>query len=265
MNIEPMLLEEVEGKEILEKPWIFQIKENGVRAIIHVKDHKIVGIRNRSNNPILYCFPELKNIVFDCDTAILDAEIVVFKNGKTIFYKGIDQRRSSPDAKKLRECPATIVLFDIIQFEQEVLINKPYKDRLALLDKFKYSKGMSQAAYESLVQVVRTSNDGVALWEKVVRENHEGLVAKDPNAIYELGKRSKQYIKVKNYKYVDVIVERTEPNPKGTKIFANVLIDDIPIQVECQQAGAFNIGVGDTIRVKYLDIVNDRLIQPTRF
>ena len=260
MMIEPMLLEEVEGKDILSKPWIFQIKENGVRAIIHVKDHKIVGIRNRSNNPILYCFPELKEDRFDFDTAILDAEIVVYRNSKSVFYGGIDQRRSTPDARRLRECPASIVLFDIIQLEQEVLINKPYKDRLAILQRYRWGGEIG-----GRIHLVETSMDGLALWDKVVKENHEGVVAKDPNAVYELGKRSKQYIKVKNYKYVDVVVEKIEPNPKGTKIFSNVVIDDVNISIECQQAGAFNIGIGDTIRVKYLDIVGDRLIQPTRF
>lgn len=266
MEIEPMLLTEVDDSIILsDTSKIFQEKHNGTRAIIHVKDHKIVGIRGRSNNPLLYCYPELKDVVFDCDTAILDGEVCVFKNGKSVFYGGIDQRRSTPDAKKLREFPVTIVLFDIIQYERDVLVYKPYSDRLALLEKFKFSKGMdSHAKYQSLVKVVESTNDGRALWDKVVAENREGVVVKDLRGVYELGKRSKQFLKLKNYKFVDVKVEKTEVNDKGTKIYSTIDIGGQNINVEAQQAGVFDINIGQTIRVKYLDIVGDRLIQPTR-
>lgn len=254
--IEPMLLSEVEDDSILDKAWIYQIKENGVRSIIHVKDGKIVGIRGRSNNPLLYCYPEFKDVKFDFNTGILDAEIVVMKNGKSVFYDGVDKRRSVPNNKTLRDYPASIVVFDIIQFEQDVLVYKSYKDRLAILEK--HIKPTDK------IRVIESTTNGRILWQRVVSENQEGLVAKDPNGIYELGKRSKQFLKLKNYKFVDVPVERMEVNEKGTKIYANVLINEVPIQVEAQQAGMFNINVGDVIRVKYLDIVGDRLIQATR-
>lgn len=262
MNIEPMLLTEVEDDRTLikDKTKLFQEKHNGVRAIIHVKDHKIVGIRGRSNNPLLYCYPELKDEEFEFDTAILDAEIVVFKDGKSIFYGGIDQRKTSPTTAKLKEFPVSVVVFDVIQLGNDVLINKPYKERLGLLQNYKWSGDRN-----GRVHLVETTTEGESLWDFVIRYNREGIVVKDPNAIYELGKRSKQYVKIKNYKYADVVVQKTEVNPKGTKIFGEVDINGQHINVECQQAGAFTIMIGDTIRVKYLDIVGDRLVQPTRF
>jgi len=258
MAVEPMLLTEVEDMNLInDTTKIFQEKHNGTRAIISVKGGKIVGIRGRSNNPVLFCYPELKDATFDFDTAILDAEICVFQNGKSVFYKGIDQRRSTPDGAKLRNFPVVAVIFDILQLEKEALINKPYKDRLAVMEKV--------IKNSDRIKLVESTHDGKALWDKVITDNREGVVVKDPNAIYELGKRSKAYLKLKNYKYVDVIVEKTELNEKGTKIYSNIVIDGTPIQVECQQAGMFNVHVGDNIRVKYLDIVGDRLIQPTRY
>lgn len=261
MEISPMLLTEVEDDTILDKGWIYAEKINGVRAIIHVKGGKIVGIRGRNNNPLLYCFPELKEATFNFDTAILDAECacLIGEGGKSVFYSGIDRRRSAPDAKRLREYPVTAVVFDIIQYEQEVLINKPYKTRLEYLEKIKDK-------IHGSIQILETTTDGRALWEKVVRENREGCVIRDPNGLYELGVRSKIGCrKLKNYKHVDVIVEKTELNAKGTKIYSNVVIDGVNIIVEAQQGGCFSINVEDKIRVKYLDIVGDRMIQPTRF
>jgi bifunctional non-homologous end joining protein LigD len=257
MNIEPMLLGEVNDDSILNKGWIYQIKQNGVRAIIHVKNHRIVGIRGRSNNPLLYCYPELKDEYFDFDTAILDAEICVLDSkGKSVFYNGINQRKTTPTTSRIKEYPITIIVFDVIQLETDVLINKPYKERLGLLQGYKWS---------NYVRLIESVNDGTALWNKVLRDDEEGLVAKDPNAIYELGKRSTRYLKYKNYKYADVLVEQIEPNPKGTKIRANIEINGCPVEVNCHQAGCFNINVGDTVRVKYLDIVDGKMIQPTRW
>jgi ATP-dependent DNA ligase len=182
---------------------------------------------------------------------------VVLKNGKSVFYGGIDQRRSVPSPARLKELSATIIVFDIIQFEQEVLVYKPYKDRLAVLEQ--------KILPTEKVRVVKSTNDGRVLWQHVVAEDQEGLVAKDPNGLYELGKRSKQCIKIKNYKYVDVVVEKTEPNPKGTKIYAHTEIGGREIAVECQRSGSFNINVGDNVRVKYLDIVGGHLVQPTNW
>jgi ATP-dependent DNA ligase len=253
--VDPMLLTEVDDRDsVLTKPWLFQIKENGVRSIIHIKNNKIVGIRSRSNNPTLYCYPELKDIQFNCGTAIIDAEICVMKNGKSIFYDGVNKRRSTPTNKILQDYPVTIIAFDIIQLESEVLVNKPYKDRIQKLG--------SIISDSTQFKVIEATMDGVALWDRVVAEDHEGLVAKDPNGVYEIGKRVKSNIKIKNYKHTNVLVEKTEVNNKGTKVWGKTLIGDKTIQVECQIQNTY-IDIGSTVNVKYLDIVGDRMIQPT--
>lgn len=259
MEIQPMLLTETYDMAVLEdtRKW-FQIKENGVRAIVHVKDHKVVGIRNRSGLPILYCFPEFKDIILPLATGILDAEICVFKAGKSVFYGGIDQRRSTPSASVLQAHRATMVLFDALKIESEVLLMKPYKYRYEVLcNAFQSHSG-------SLGWQIAMNYPGAELWERVVKENLEGVVVKDPNAIYELGKRSKQYLKIKNYKLVDVVVDKTEANDKGTKIFGKVNIDGTEIDVEAQLAGIFGVVAGVAHTIKYLDIQGHRLIQPTK-
>lgn len=261
MNIEPMLLSEVDDETILDKQWIFQEKYNGVRAIIHVKDHKIVGIRGRSGNPLLFYYPELKELDMPMNTGILDAEICVLKDGRSVFYGGIDQRRSAPTATKLRNYPVTAIVFDALQLNGETLTNVGYDKRLEKLEAFDWS-GEKRRRH---LQLIESTPDGRELWSKAKKENWEGIVAKNPLGIYELGVRSKQFLKLKNYKFVDVKVDKIEPNPKGTKIYAKAEIDGREINVECQRAGAFNINVGDNVRVKYLDIVGDRLIQPTNW
>jgi len=264
-EVKPMLLSETWDKSILnDDSKFFQVKENGVRALVHIKQGKVVGIRNRSNNPILFCFPEFRKLQFNFDTAILDAEICVFKGDKSVFYGGIDKRRSTPSNTVLQEYPATMVVFDCLKWEQENLLLKPYKYRY---DKFKDIE-VNEECHEGDFVRIAQNFDGQELWKEVVDKNLEGIVIKNPNAMYELGKRSKEYIKMKNYKLCEVLVERTEENSKGTKIFGTTTLNGdrtiVPLQVEAQLAGVFSVEIGTTHTIKYLDIVGNRLIQATK-
>ena len=98
--------------------------------------------------------------------------------------------------------------------------------------------------------------------DKVVAENREGLVIKNPKALYEFDTRSKQYLKLKNYKEVEVVVDSLESNKAGTKIYGNAVICGNQIDVECQFGGIDDLQVGQKVPVQYLDIVGKRLIQP---
>jgi bifunctional non-homologous end joining protein LigD len=255
-QIKPMLLEETYDKSILrdDSKW-FQIKENGTRGIIHVLDGKIVGIRNRSNLPIFYLFPELKDITLPFKSAILDGELCVFKNGKSVFYSGIDQRRSVPDTNTLKENPVTLVLFDALKVNDDILIMKPYRER--------YEKLLHITATDK-IKVASNWYNGLELWDKVTKENQEGVVIKNPSAPYELDTRSKNYIKIKNYKLLDIVVEKTEQNSKGTKVFGKTNIENKEMIVEVQLSGVFDVSIGTTQTIKYLDICGNRLIQPTK-
>lgn len=258
MEISPMLLTEVYDKKVLEDTTkIFQEKFNGIRALIHIKNHRIVGIRNRSGNPILYLFPEFREIDFPFDTAVLDAEIVVFKEGKSVFYGGIDKRRSIPTESIRKDYPATIVVFDALKIDNNTLVMKPYKERYAALNVI--CDYCIASKFVGLIRVAQNYN-GPELWDRVVVNNLEGVVIKNPNCIYEIGKRSKEMLKLKNYKLCDVVVERVEHNEKGVKIIGT----SMGLTVECQLGGIFDMQTGSTVTIKYLDIAGNRLIQPTK-
>lgn len=255
-TVECMLLSEVTDKSVLDdNTKQYQIKENGVRAFVHVKDSKIVGIRGRSGGPLTYMFPELRGAKLNCDTAILDCEVCVFDdNGRSVYYKGIDQRRSTPSEAKLKQYPVTLVVFDVIYLNGKSLLTEPYWKR------YRHLEGISAS---DNIKVSKGYSDGRKLWEKIVSENHEGLVIKNPDAIYDPGKYSKEYIKLKNYKPADVTVDHAESNPKGCKIFGKSIVDGQVIDVEVQIHGVQDVQPGEVYKIKYLDIIGNKFIQPT--
>jgi len=257
-EIKPMLFTETSDMSLLERKdrW-FQIKYNGERVLAHIKGGRIVGLRNRSNMPVLYLYPELERLRFDFGTAILDAEVCVFLNGKSVFYGGIDQRsRSRKGIEVMKKYPVMLMVFDALRFEDEVLIHKPYQYR------YKVIKG--NIAANGHIEVVENHEDGRELWKMVLEADLEGLMAKDPFDVYELGARSANNLKLKNYKPAVLVVEQAEQNSAGTKVFGTAkLKDGKEIQgAECQLAGVSDLPVGAEIAIRYLDIYNGKLIQP---
>ena len=244
------------------KGYIAQIKENGVYSIIHIKNHKIVGIRNRNNNPIFYLYPELENVVFSFNEGILISEICVFKgkseffDGKSVFYGGLDQRRTR---KHDKNNPVTAIIHDILTIDGKVTINLPYKERYAIIKQ--------NVANSEFVRVA-DNYEPEMLWKMVIERNLEGLILKNPMAVYQMGIRTTDMIKIKNYKTIEIEVESVEENPKGTKVIGRTDINGENIEVVVQVGGVFNIAKGQKIPIKYLDIVesggNKRLIQPTK-
>lgn len=260
VEIKPMLLTEIKlAKEDLTKykGWYVQEKHNGVRSIIHIKNHRIVGVRSRTDKPTLYLYPELKDVIIpEVETGILDSEICVFKNDKSVFYGGIDKRRSR-DTARTKELPVKIIVFDVIFWNGQVCLQKPYRERYTLISQIKPQERVEVVVNKEIVEI----SDLEGFWDMIKQQDREGMVLKNPMAIYELGGRSKQNIKVKNYKQVDVVVESTEQNEKGTKIFGKVVIKGQEIEVEAQIGGK-DVPIGSTQTITYLDIYNNRLIQP---
>jgi ATP-dependent DNA ligase len=255
MKLEPTLLDETYDTSVLgDATKIFEEKYNGVRAIVHVKNGCIVGIRGRSDAPMLFMFPELRGLKVCEGDAILDGEICIIRDGKSIFYGGIDGRRAEPSKSEVAENPVTLIVFDTL-FLGEQLITSPYEKRYALLK--------DKLICSDRVKLIENWTDGKALWEKVKQENREGIVIRNPKAPYEMG-RCKSVVKLKNYKVADILVEKVENNSKGQKVYGTAIVGDKTIQAEVQLGGVFDVKEHSAVTIKYLDLIGTRFIQPTK-
>jgi ATP-dependent DNA ligase len=244
------------------KDWYFQEKENGVRVIGHFKHGKLSSVRGRRNNPLLHLFPELAELQLADFEGIIDGELIVADSTKkSIFYGGINQRDKKLHVENVKKFPATFVAFDVLYLNGQVLVDKPYSERLSLL------KGVvanSDTAIQTFRVVENIANPKDYWDNKIVAENREGLVLKNPTGHYEVDTRSKNNLKLKNYKQTDVLIEKTEQNNAGTKIYGKATINGVDIEVECQVGGVKpeSLKVGEKVPVVYLDIVGNRLVQP---
>lgn len=262
-TIQPMLIFECQySDDVWEKykNWIWQEKQNGTRNLIHIKDEKVVAIRNRSDSPVMHLYPELSSVAFKgVQSAIFDCEIVVMDaNNKSIFYGGINQRdKAVKSAEHRAKYPVKAMLMDCLYLNGQILTQKPYTERYQML--------RQSITDNNSIEVVRNIDNPKEYWENVIiPENREGFVLKNPKGIYQAGVRTKEQLKLKNYKRNDVIVDSLEANPKGVKIYGHFDLNGQRIDAEVQWSsmGCENIKVGDAVEVEYLDIVNNKLVQP---
>lgn len=192
-NLKPMLLKEID-KPFDSDKYIFELKFDGMRALIFVNQNKI-NIISRNNKDITYLFPELesiKNIV--TTNTVFDGEIIALENNKPSFSK-LQNRIHLKDKQKIKHAainnPITFICFDII-YENKNLTNLPLLKRKKILNTYPNTNEFIKTKY--------ISENGTNLFNQIKKNNLEGIVAKLKTGKYHLNKRTDDFIKIKNIK-----------------------------------------------------------------
>src|SRR5262245_36547908 len=122
---------------------------------------------------------------------VLDGEIVAFdESGKPSF--GAMQNRGSGAERAVFYC------FDLLYFAGIDVRKAAYSDRRRYL---------AQCLLPSpLVQLVHAAEDGHALHKAAMESGFEGVIGKRKNSVYESGKRSAAWLKVKAANTADFVV-----------------------------------------------------------
>lgn len=180
--------------------WIYEIKWDGYRAIAETgksgnKFYSRNGLDFSGKFPTL--FQSLQKIK---EEAVLDGEIVLLNN------------KSLPDFQKLQDYennlnqPLIYYVFDILSLKGKNLEHLPLIERKAILKKLLGSKNAVIKYCDHI------KKDGIAFLEKAKEQGLEGIIAKRADSTYASGRRSKDWLKLKNVQSTEVaIVGFTEP------------------------------------------------------
>ncbi len=180
---------------------IFELKWDGTRALAFVSADGARRFQNRRLYDISHRYPEIE-VDVDGHKAILDGEIVVMRDGKPSFM-GLQDREhaSSPFTIRLRskESPATYVVFDILYRDGTDLTALPLMERKSIL--------------RETVRPTRTvtlsdhiERDGKAYYGAVLERGLEGVIAKRKESRYAIGRRTRDWLKIKKRESIDAIV-----------------------------------------------------------
>lgn len=228
----PMFLEQVK-KPFNDDDYIFELKFDGIRALIFVEPNKI-NIQSRKGIQINDKFPELLSIKNNVQQKVIfDGEIVIISSGKPSFEK-LQRRIRLKDITKIdyyaKSDPVVFIAYDII-YENKNLIDLPLLERKKILNKYKDTKNFVKAIY--------IKKEGIKLFNKIKKENLEGIIAKKINSQYKINSRSSDWVKIKNLQDEDYFICGFKE--EVDKPMASLLLGKIK-KNKLIKAGTVNIG-----------------------
>lgn len=191
--------------------WVAENKYDGIRAQLHRTDER-VAIFSRGMDDITESYPEL----FDAarrskGSFILDGEILAWREGRAMSFSLLQQRlaRKKLSEDLLNDVPVAFIAYDVLYRDGELLFSKPLNTRRALLEEI-----LNHCVPPILLspqQRLHTKSSVDDLFEVARARGNEGLILKQVTSIYESGKRSGSWVKVKRpFATLDVVITAAE-------------------------------------------------------
>ncbi len=209
-SIQPMLT--TLAKKPFDHPdWMFEVKWDGYRAVAEIRD---VGVSLYSRKGISFekkflpITEALRKFRFD---AVLDGEIVVVDDQGRPDFQMLQHYQDSGRGHLL------YYVFDLLYFRGHDLTDLPLLRRKELLKRILPSS--PRVKFSDHVW-----KEGVLFYKVAIEKGLEGIIAKHSQSVYEAGRRSRQWLKVKaKLTQEAVIAGFTEPGGSRQSFGALVL------------------------------------------
>ncbi|MDQ1447128.1 MAG: hypothetical protein QOC79_99, partial [Actinomycetota bacterium] len=196
----------------------FEPKWDGFRCIVF-RDGDELDLQSRNQKPLLRYFPELREPLLAQlpDRIALDGEIVV-ANERGLDFDAL-QLRQHPAVSRVKklaaEIPASYIAFDLLALDDHSLLNVPFGDRRAALER------VLENAHPPVYLTPTTRDRDVAVdwFSRFEGAGLDGVVAKPLADGYRPGKRT--MLKVKHERTCDCVVAgfRVHKDGKGVGSF----------------------------------------------
>jgi bifunctional non-homologous end joining protein LigD len=184
--------------------WGFEMKWDGVRALARVQDGN-VRLISRNDIDMSVSYPELAPLgaAVAGRQLLLDGEIVSFGAAGRPSFKRLQKRMHVADpaaaSQLARSDPAVLLVFDLLHADGRSLLRLPYRRRRELLEDL----ALTGQAWQTPPAFAGGGSDAVAVCKD---QGLEGVVAKRLASAYLPGRRSPDWIKVKNLRTQEVVV-----------------------------------------------------------
>ncbi|MFP5325852.1 MAG: non-homologous end-joining DNA ligase, partial [Acidimicrobiia bacterium] len=183
--------------------WAYEIKWDGVRALAFIEGGSL-RLESRNLLDITARYPELGALpaAVGAREVLLDGEVVAFDEHGKPSFSALQRRMHVGDPHAVRghvaATPVLFAIFDVLIVDGESLMERPWTERRAILEE------LVEAGDRWRVPSVHA--DGAALAEATRAQGLEGIVAKRTRSLYVPGRRSPDWVKVKNIRRQEMVI-----------------------------------------------------------
>lgn len=222
----PMMATSGTAADLNGSDWQFELKWDGVRALIVADDRKI-RILSRNGNDVTATYPELTaRTCWPEQPFVADGEIIaVGPSGRPDFglLQGRMKLTRAADVAKARaEIPVRLMLFDLLSDGGEDLRRLPYAQRRQRLEDFPLTPSCP-------VELSPILNERIEhILESAQELGLEGVMAKRTDSRYVSGQRTRTWIKIKLERTQEVVVGGWRPGKGGRQSSVGSLLVGIP-------------------------------------
>lgn len=223
-----------------EDRWAYEMKWDGVRAVAYV-DAGRARVLTRNDREVAATYPEFRTLARELGPApmVLDGEIVAFDTAGRPDFGVLQQRMhvQRPRAALLAAVPVHYFVFDVLWLDGRSLLDVAYAERRILLENLEL-RGQSW----DTPPVFLGAGDEALAASRV--GGLEGVVAKRIDAVYEPGRRSTTWLKVKHLRMQEVVVGGWRPGQGRREGGIGSLLLGVPGPHGLEYAG--HVGTGFT-------------------
>ncbi|MBC9933706.1 DNA ligase D [Chitinophaga qingshengii] len=212
--------------------WLFETKWDGYRAIAAVQNHK-VQLYSRNEKDFGKDYPAVVTAVENiAHNVVLDGEIIVLDSKKNSHFQSLQNYKTTGKGNLV------YMVFDLLHLNGNEL------QQLTLLERKSLLKDVVDQLNDKRVQYSgHVLKKGKTFFEKARKQQWEGMMAKKTDSIYEEGRRSDAWLKIKvTNEQEAVICGFTAPRGSRKKMGALVLglYKDKQLQYIGNCGGGFN-------------------------
>jgi len=178
--------------------WAYELKWDGVRALAYLRDGTI-RLESRNLNDITPRYPELHGLADACPgcALVLDGEVVAFDaEGRPSFSLLQTRMHLTGErnvAARVGTAPLAFLIFDVLHIDGRSTRDLAWAERRPLLEGLELNGPGWQTPKAHVGAGI-----GPAVLEASKAGSLEGVIAKRTSSLYTPGRRSRDWLKIKN-------------------------------------------------------------------
>jgi bifunctional non-homologous end joining protein LigD len=213
----PRFIEPMKARLVESPPhgnWGYELKFDGFR-VCAVKNRSQINLISRNGNELRSRFPDVAEALKDFPAAdcVLDGEVVALDDeGRSSFQllQGLEMEGHN--------APIVFYVFDVMQLNGRSLTGLPLTARKEVLAK------ICEGVGDPIRYSGEIGGDATALLKEVQRRGLEGLIGKLRDSVYEAGRRSGTWIKLKCVNEQEFVIGGFTPPQGARQYFGAILV-----------------------------------------